>query len=300
MEEEDKISPELLNNILTQQPTEFQPNVTSLPVPGIQQQSVNNNSGNNINSSSTFTFQNIQTQPTVPRISNNSSNGLFFQASSLGLSATYSVPSSPFNGVPPTIGNGGMFVPASSPSFVGNSYPITPHSSFSNPTTPISENNSPTTFTQTIIPSSPALAYGLTEPVQVPDVATNFLNHLESMKNTQNEYLKKICSIQKNVLQNPQQDAFQTLNAEHEKLKTTLDNQLKQLEELDRNLIMTTKELKKWNYLQQEIQLQNMQLELYHQELQQLTMQPGVTQRWLIFFSSIFFRIQLLKKIQSI
>lgn len=216
--------------------------------------------------SANFQFQPLPSQPTLPQL--NSSGGLFFQASSNGISSfSTPLPTTPIPGTPSNFGFSNNFTPV----------PGTPYQSY--PSTPISN---PTPTNQPSLPSSPALAYGITESQQNSDALAygiTFLTQLEASKKTQDEQLKKICSVQKTVLQNPTTENVQSLNSEHQRLKAAIDTELKQLDEFDRSIFMSTKELKKFISLQQELQLQNMQLELYHQELQQLRSQQS-SRKW--------------------
>lgn len=112
------------------------------------------------------------------------------------------------------------------------------------------------------------------------DASTQLLSKLQSLYATNQEHLQKMKQLQKHVLLNPQTDTFQMLNSQQEELKKQIDFAVQNLNNLQQTTILAPHDIRKSFYLQQELQVQSMQLELYHQELQQLLLQPGMPARW--------------------
>ncbi len=124
------------------------------------------------------------------------------------------------------------------------------------------------------------------QPVQQEAASTQLLNKINSFFVSQQEQLGKIMMYQKQVLLNPTKEGFDAVHSQHEILKKQLDQELQALYDLERTVLLTPPELKKWISLTQNLFVQNLQLELYHQELQQL-LQKNVPQRWYLPFTPI-------------
>lgn len=128
--------------------------------------------------------------------------------------------------------------------------------------------------------SQPTLTGQKTPQPQQQDASTQLINKLQSFHIAQQEQLQKMAVLQKQILLNPQKESYEMLNNQQEQLKRQLDAELKALVDLERTVLLAPHEIRKVFYLQQQLVLQIMQLELYHQELTQLLSQSNMPARW--------------------
>lgn len=135
----------------------------------------------------------------------------------------------------------------------------------------------PTTLQFT--PSSHSSLGDIKSEGSLGDPSSQLLGRLQSMYVSQQAQLQKIRQTQRQVLQNPQKESFDDLNSQHEQLKRQLDFETKSLSDLLAAMIMSPAEIRRASQVQMELQSQVMQLELYHQELQQLLLQRGMPTR---------------------
>jgi hypothetical protein len=129
-------------------------------------------------------------------------------------------------------------------------------------------------------PQSDVFKEASSQSNQQQEPSTRLLNQVQSFFISQQEQLQQIRHLQKQVLTSPQKESFEMLNNQQEQLKNQLDAELKALQELENTVILSPQELRKSFYLAQSIEAQSMQLEIYHQELQQLVLQPGQPPRY--------------------
>eukprot|EP01117_Protostelium_nocturnum_P010857 TRINITY_DN3916_c0_g1_i3.p1 TRINITY_DN3916_c0_g1~~TRINITY_DN3916_c0_g1_i3.p1 ORF type:complete len:582 (+),score=189.80 TRINITY_DN3916_c0_g1_i3:195-1940(+) len=120
-------------------------------------------------------------------------------------------------------------------------------------------------------PALPHIVGSISSHPKVVEASSHELNKIETAFHNQSEELKKIRLTQHHVLNNPTEDDYNKLIADHGALKSRIDQQLQTLAQLGRTYIFAPHEIHKAFYLHQDLQTQSMQLELYHQELLQLT-----------------------------
>eukprot|EP01103_Thecamoeba_quadrilineata_P018768 TRINITY_DN7347_c0_g1_i1.p1 TRINITY_DN7347_c0_g1~~TRINITY_DN7347_c0_g1_i1.p1 ORF type:complete len:613 (-),score=131.47 TRINITY_DN7347_c0_g1_i1:1110-2948(-) len=116
-------------------------------------------------------------------------------------------------------------------------------------------------------PSSPSSSMQSTQPTQlIVEVYQNYQR--------QKEELEKLRILQKKFLQNPRSEDHDLLGAHHKSLKNKLESQLKSLSYLQHHTILTPSDIHRLFLLTQDLKIQQLQLNLYWQELLQLS-QPS-------------------------
>ena len=93
---------------------------------------------------------------------------------------------------------------------------------------------------------------------------------------------------------NPQKQAYEVLDYQQTQLKQQIESEIKTLQQLYTQKILQPSEIQQLKTLLQDLKLQQTQLEVYHQELLQLTQQNP--SRWfgLFFIFCLFLFIILL------
>ena len=133
----------------------------------------------------------------------------------------------------------------------------------STPSTPIQNTNPQTPPPLQAIPNQQRNAPVVSESSQL-------LARLQTALTSQHDQISQMRQAQKQVLLNPQKESFEVLNNQQENLKKNLDAEIKALNDVIQNTILQPHEVRKAFHLHQELLIQSMQLELYHQELGQL------------------------------
>jgi len=136
-------------------------------------------------------------------------------------------------------------------------------------------------------PSSPPALPALHNNSNPPEFGNlpsqQLLNEIYHLQIKQKEKMEKMRHIQKQVMVNPQKQAFDMLDLQQKQLKSAIDSELKALQQLSQQIILPPNEIHRLLFLQQDLRIQLTQLELYHQELQQL-MQPHPPNCWYELF----------------
>ncbi|KAL6066876.1 Signal transducer and activator of transcription, variant 2 [Balamuthia mandrillaris] len=101
------------------------------------------------------------------------------------------------------------------------------------------------------------------------------LNEVYQWEQRQKEQLEKIRQYQKQIMLRPQKEGFDILTQQHQQMKSQIEQELKALQSLFQNIILPPSDIHKLIYLLQDLKLQQIQLELYAQELARLTLPPG-------------------------
>ena len=140
-------------------------------------------------------------------------------------------------------------------------------------------------------------------PSQVPNLGNELLNLMQQpqellneiyqAQTQQKEHLEKIRQFQKQFMIHPQRQgtsllsislpnyptAFEMLDEQHRQLKHNLQAELAVLKRMQSEIILSPEEIHKLSFLLQELKLQLTQLEIYIEELQQITQLPNPS-RW--------------------
>merc|ERR1712137_120667 len=116
----------------------------------------------------------------------------------------------------------------------------------------------------------------LAELVSLP--VPSLLEKVYHLQRTQKEHLLKIRQVQKQVMCNPQEHTFKLLDSQHRALKEQIDIEVKALQNLYTQTVLLPAEVHRLLLLVQELKIQQTQLELFRQELHQLT-QPHAPNR---------------------
>ncbi len=117
-------------------------------------------------------------------------------------------------------------------------------------------------------------------PEQFEFSALSILDQIQELLPSHQKANATICNLQKQYFIDPHKEAFETLKQLHNILKGQLDAGFLQLNNLEKSHILSPVDIHRTFYLLQDLQLQVMQLELYHQELDQLNNEPGSPLRW--------------------
>lgn len=106
------------------------------------------------------------------------------------------------------------------------------------------------------------------------DSTEQLLEEIFNHKQQQKEQLEKIRHYQKQVMIRPQKESYDILVQEHDQLKNRLNEELRTLQAMFQNTILSPASIHKLTYLVQDLKLQQIQLELFQQEIQRLTLSP--------------------------
>eukprot|EP01111_Echinosteliopsis_oligospora_P017924 TRINITY_DN7965_c0_g1_i1.p1 TRINITY_DN7965_c0_g1~~TRINITY_DN7965_c0_g1_i1.p1 ORF type:complete len:497 (-),score=139.14 TRINITY_DN7965_c0_g1_i1:105-1595(-) len=112
------------------------------------------------------------------------------------------------------------------------------------------------------------------QPVQAHQTSQQILGTIYSLLTEQDEKLKRIYQDQHALLQAPQLESYHAISALQRSLRDQMDSEHKALLQLNCQVIMEPADLARMMILQQELRIQMKQLELYNQELNQLTQPP--------------------------
>jgi hypothetical protein len=120
-------------------------------------------------------------------------------------------------------------------------------------------------------------------PSEDGDSPSQLLEQITQIIREQKDRLEKVRLYQKQVMMNPQKDSFDMLNQEHQSFKEHLDNEIRALQQVSQRVILAPGEINRLLGLLQELKIQQTQLELYHQELIQLT--QSYPTRWYVILN---------------
>jgi hypothetical protein len=118
---------------------------------------------------------------------------------------------------------------------------------------------------------------GIQQQVQVPSTLAGCQQVLEEIynyKQQQKDQLEKIRQFQKQLMMRPQKEGYDVLLQQHSQLKNQITEELRTLQALFQQIILPPAEIHKLIYLLQDLKLQQIQLELFQQELQRLVLPP--------------------------
>lgn len=96
------------------------------------------------------------------------------------------------------------------------------------------------------------------------------LKEVNELHMSQKAQLEKIRPVQRQLLLNPQTDAFGILCEEEDTLRAQIEGELASLEQLQSTHVMSPLELAQCDYLTAELHVQHVQVQLFLQELRQL------------------------------
>lgn len=103
------------------------------------------------------------------------------------------------------------------------------------------------------------------------------LEKIYKLQRSQKDDLNKIRQFQKQVMVSPNKQSFDILDQQHRQMKEQIDTEVKSLQRLYTQVILQPSEIHRLLLLVQELKIQQTQLELFHQELHQLTQPHGPT-----------------------
>jgi len=146
--------------------------------------------------------------------------------------------------------------------------PSTPSFSYSNTVNTSTSSNNHTT------PSLPPQP--IPQPPQAHQSAQQILATIYTLLHEQDEKLKRIATEQAQLLQQPQLDVYNGIAAQLRALREQMETELRALQHLNQQVILDPPDLARLMILLQDLRIQMKQLELYHNELQQL-LQPQPT-----------------------
>eukprot|EP01096_Ripella_sp_DP13-Kostka_P016086 TRINITY_DN771_c0_g2_i2.p1 TRINITY_DN771_c0_g2~~TRINITY_DN771_c0_g2_i2.p1 ORF type:complete len:726 (-),score=340.17 TRINITY_DN771_c0_g2_i2:336-2240(-) len=109
-----------------------------------------------------------------------------------------------------------------------------------------------------------------------PGSPAAILEEIANYSIKQKEYLERIRQSQKPVMMNPQKEGYDMLTREHQTLREHITREINAIQNLQHSLILPPAENNRSHHLLSELRIQQTQLELFHQELIQLT-QPHPT-----------------------
>lgn len=112
---------------------------------------------------------------------------------------------------------------------------------------------------------------------QVPatlEECQRLLDEIYDYKQQQKDQLENIRQYQKQVMIRPQKEGYDVLLQQHKQLRNQITEELRMLQALFQQVILPPAEIHKLIYLLQDLKLQQIQLELFQQELQRLTLAP--------------------------
>lgn len=113
------------------------------------------------------------------------------------------------------------------------------------------------------------------EIVNNPAACHRLLDEVYQWKQKQKDQLDKVRAYQKGVMQRPTKEGYELLVQQHQQMKMQIAEELKTLQSLFQQVILPPSEIHKLIYLLQDLKLQQIQVELYQQELQRLTLPPS-------------------------
>ena len=90
----------------------------------------------------------------------------------------------------------------------------------------------------------------------------------EEYSNNSEEQLLRLHQIQRRLLHQPEMEFFKAVDAEHQQMKSKIEEELAYLQNVITTHILYPPELHKHAFLKQDLELQLKQVELYHRELQ--------------------------------
>lgn len=90
-------------------------------------------------------------------------------------------------------------------------------------------------------------------------------------------------AVQKQLMMMPQKEGIEVLDVQQKQLRMQIDHELKGLQQLHSQVLLEPTDLHRLALLMTELRLQQLQVELFRQELQQLV-QPHMQKRWCVLF----------------